>query len=258
MGPLSSAVAMARVRPSRARSPSAPRMTVWMPGDRVRVIPTPRSSSAPSALANSGAAAARLRATRSRSRHVAAGDSRTSASRDDAALSSAAAALGGLGRLGAEPVPLGGVVLRAGGAASLGAFTTLAQRDRNLRDRAIPPARGGRHLVAGVGDDAEVAGAVQAEGRDEDVVGGGIVAGVEPAREPEQVLAPGKLAGGGTDHPLGVGEQGLQRPEGGVPELADLAALTRIVEEPGVQAGPVVQVAAPAALDLDLGAPEGL
>src|SRR6202050_1496142 len=109
-----------------------------MPGDRVRVIPTPRSSSVPSALVNAGAG----------------------------------------------PVPLGGVVLRAGGAASLGAFTTLAQGDRNLRDRAIPPARRGRHLVAGIGDDAEVAGAVQAERRDEDVVGGGIVARVEPAREP--------------------------------------------------------------------------
>ena len=40
-------------------------------------------------------------------------------------------------------------------------------------------------------------------------------------------------------------------------ELADLAALAGIVEEPGMQARPVLKAAAPAALDLDLGAAGG-
>ena len=49
----------------------------------------------------------------------------------------------------------------------------------------------------------------------------------------------------------------MQRPERGVPKLADLASITRIIEEPGTQASPVFEAAAPAPLDLDFSSAQG-
>ena len=49
----------------------------------------------------------------------------------------------------------------------------------------------------------------------------------------------------------------MQRPERGVPKLADLASIIRIIDEPGVQAYPVFEAAAPAPLDLDVSSAQG-
>ena len=61
-----------------------------------------------------------------------------------------------------------------------------------------------------------MAGAVQPEGGDGDVVCVPRRRFVEPAGQPQQILAPGHLTGGRPQHPLGVGEQRLQRAQGGV------------------------------------------
>lgn len=97
--------------------------------------------------------------------------------------------------------------------------------------------------------------AVEPEGGDRDVVRLLRFRGVEPGREPQQVLAAGHLSGSRAQHPLGVGEERLQGAQGGVPELVHLAAVlvSAGVAEPVAQPLPVRDVPSTTALHPSLG-----
>src|SRR5690606_30093031 len=105
------------------------------------------------------------------------------------------------------------------------AVAAFADADGDVDGVVVPPtggAGGGVPVAAGA---AEVADPVHAERGGDEVVSLGVVGGVDPPGEPEQVVAARQFShGGGAQHPLGVSQQRLQRLHGGQAQLADAAA----------------------------------